>query len=179
MFRIFLCEGMDISLAFSRERPSRLRCFWPSFPWGKMAAGIDDDGRLRRLSFVPESGKAALLAAWARAWPQTALADAGEEGGWGAGISAVATGTDFQIKVWQSLMDVPSGQTATYSDLARKAGSPHAARAVGRALASNPLLFLIPCHRVLPQNGGIGGYAGGEENKRMLLEMERAGLRGR
>ncbi|NLG87469.1 MAG: methylated-DNA--[protein]-cysteine S-methyltransferase [Firmicutes bacterium] len=81
-------------------------------------------------------------------------------------------GTTFQIAVWQALLTVPYGKTVTYGDLAVAAGHPRAARAVGSAMRANPLPLFVPCHRVLPADGTLGGYGGGRELKRRLLELE-------
>ncbi|MDO8468336.1 MAG: methylated-DNA--[protein]-cysteine S-methyltransferase [Candidatus Peribacter sp.] len=84
-------------------------------------------------------------------------------------------GTAFQRAVWKAVRRVPFGQTITYGELARRIGHPHAARAVGTALKKNPIPILIPCHRVVPADGGIGKYAGGEDRKSWLLLHEQAG----
>lgn len=80
-------------------------------------------------------------------------------------------GTAFQLAVWRALREVPAGQVVTYGELARRAGYPRAARAVGSAMHANPLPILIPCHRVVASNG-IGGYGGGLALKRALLAAE-------
>lgn len=82
-------------------------------------------------------------------------------------------GTLFQKGVWQQCLQIPYGQTLTYGQLAQQMGCPAAARAVGSALGRNPLLIMIPCHRVLPAAGGIGQYAAGSAIKQALLEWER------
>lgn len=78
----------------------------------------------------------------------------------------------FQLRVLNELQKVPRGEVCTYAWLARKAGSPQAARAVGNTMARNPLPFLIPCHRVVPSSGGVGNYGLGKERKRELLKRE-------
>jgi O-6-methylguanine DNA methyltransferase len=83
------------------------------------------------------------------------------------------TGTAFQQKVYSALLDVKYGETITYSELAAKAGSPSAARAVGTALNKNPLLILVPCHRVIGNDGSIGDFVLGAEVKQALLDMEK------
>ncbi len=82
-------------------------------------------------------------------------------------------GTAFQMRVWEELRRIPHGQTVSYSELATRIGKPTAVRAVARACATNPVAILIPCHRVIRQNGELGGYGGGIERKRTLLEKER------
>jgi AraC family transcriptional regulator of adaptative response/methylated-DNA-[protein]-cysteine methyltransferase len=83
-------------------------------------------------------------------------------------------GTDFQIKIWETLLQVPSGALTTYADLARKAGYEGAARAVGTAVGSNPIAFLIPCHRVIKTTGEIGEYHWGATRKNAIIGWEAA-----
>lgn len=88
----------------------------------------------------------------------------------------LANGTPFQKKVWHHIMNIGFGKTLTYSALAKKAGIPKGARAIGNACNANPLALIIPCHRVVGVNGP-GGYAGGSEFKVKLLEIERRGTK--
>ena len=83
-------------------------------------------------------------------------------------------GTDFQLKVWMALRDIPLGETRSYSDVARIIGQPMAVRAVANACASNPVPLIIPCHRVIRKNGSLGGYGLGIGRKKALLSTERA-----
>ncbi len=82
-------------------------------------------------------------------------------------------GTKFQEKVWTQLSRIPFGETISYSELARRVGSPRAVRAAGSANGKNPLGVLIPCHRVISKDGGLGGYAGGLDRKTRLLDLEK------
>ncbi len=83
-----------------------------------------------------------------------------------------AQGTPFQQAVWQAVAAIGYGQTAQYGEIARALGRPQAARAVGAANGSNPLPFVIPCHRVIGANGQLTGYRGGLPAKRFLLQLE-------
>ncbi|WP_121811123.1 methylated-DNA--[protein]-cysteine S-methyltransferase [Mucilaginibacter kameinonensis] len=83
-------------------------------------------------------------------------------------------GTDFQIKVWETLLKVPAGGLTTYASLAKKAGSENAYRAVGTAVGSNPVAFLIPCHRVIKSTGEIGQYHWGSSRKNAIIGWEAA-----
>jgi methylated-DNA-[protein]-cysteine S-methyltransferase len=85
-------------------------------------------------------------------------------------------GTQFQRKVWQALREIPFGQTRSYLDLAKTAGSPRAARAVGAATGKNPLSIVVPCHRVIGADGRLNGFAGGVETKAKLLALEASAL---
>jgi AraC family transcriptional regulator, regulatory protein of adaptative response / methylated-DNA-[protein]-cysteine methyltransferase len=84
-------------------------------------------------------------------------------------------GTAFQRRVWEELRRIPPGRTASYGEVARRIRKPGSARAVARACASNPLALAIPCHRVVRSDGDPGGYRGGIERKRALLEREAKG----
>ena len=81
-------------------------------------------------------------------------------------------GTPFQEAVWQALREIPYGKTCSYQDIAKKVGRPKAMRAVGGANHRNPISILIPCHRVIGQDGGLVGYGGGLEAKKFLLDLE-------
>ena len=83
-------------------------------------------------------------------------------------------GTEFQLRVWDLITQIPYGQTTTYGDLARRLGGRENAQEVGAAVGRNPLCILIPCHRVIGSNGQLTGYAGGLKRKQELLEMEHA-----
>jgi AraC family transcriptional regulator of adaptative response/methylated-DNA-[protein]-cysteine methyltransferase len=83
-------------------------------------------------------------------------------------------GTDFQIKVWTALQQIPLGQTRSYSDVAVMVGEPKAVRAVANACASNPVPLIVPCHRVIRKDGSLGGYGLGLPRKKMLLTKERS-----
>jgi O-6-methylguanine DNA methyltransferase len=80
--------------------------------------------------------------------------------------------TAFQGRVWSAVRDIPCGETRSYGQIARQVGSPGAARAVGQAMATNPLPIIVPCHRVIGSGGNLCGFGGGLDLKRRLLEME-------
>ncbi|MEP7029630.1 MAG: bifunctional helix-turn-helix domain-containing protein/methylated-DNA--[protein]-cysteine S-methyltransferase [Pseudolabrys sp.] len=87
-------------------------------------------------------------------------------------LRVVLIGTDFEVRVWEKLLTIPMGKMTTYSDLAAKAGSPKAARAVGAAVGKNPICFVVPCHRVIGKSGDITGYHWGLTRKRAMLGWE-------
>jgi methylated-DNA-[protein]-cysteine S-methyltransferase len=82
-------------------------------------------------------------------------------------------GTPFQLAVWQKLLEVAYGETISYGELARRVGNPRASRAVGAANGQNPLPIVVPCHRVIGQQGKLTGYGGGLPIKELLLDLER------
>jgi AraC family transcriptional regulator of adaptative response/methylated-DNA-[protein]-cysteine methyltransferase len=83
-------------------------------------------------------------------------------------------GTDFQLKVWESLLKIPMGRLSTYGNIAEQIGNPKASRAVGTAIGSNPVAFLIPCHRVIQSSGVFGGYMWGTTRKTAIIGWENA-----
>jgi AraC family transcriptional regulator of adaptative response/methylated-DNA-[protein]-cysteine methyltransferase len=91
-------------------------------------------------------------------------------------VSLDVHGTTFQWKVWQALRAIPVGQTRSYQEIALAIGQPTASRAVAQACATNPVAVFIPCHRVIRNNGQLGGYHWGIERKQQLLENEKATL---
>jgi AraC family transcriptional regulator of adaptative response/methylated-DNA-[protein]-cysteine methyltransferase len=90
----------------------------------------------------------------------------------GTPIALHVRGTNFQLRVWRALLEIPSGAVTSYGQLAEAVGAPRGARAVGGAVGSNPISYLIPCHRVLRADGEIGGYAWGVDRKRVMLFRE-------
>jgi AraC family transcriptional regulator of adaptative response/methylated-DNA-[protein]-cysteine methyltransferase len=87
-------------------------------------------------------------------------------------LSLHVKGTNFQLKVWRALLEIPAGEVTTYGAIATKVGDPKASRAVGTAVGSNPVSYLIPCHRVIRASGELGGYAWGVERKKVMLRRE-------
>jgi methylated-DNA-[protein]-cysteine S-methyltransferase len=91
-------------------------------------------------------------------------------------IPMLMVGTDFQRRVWKSLMRIPYGATSTYGQVAQDIGSPGAVRAIGNACGANPIGIIVPCHRVIGSNGELVGYGGGLPLKRRLLELEQRNI---
>ena len=131
---------------------------------GKDAAMQDMTSRWPKARFVADS---VLL----RPWVNAAF---GAQGGGLEKAPLYLIGAPFQIKVWEALLSIPSGQVTTYSDIAQAVGSPRAVRAVGTAVGRNPVSWLIPCHRALRKSGALGGYHWGMPVKRAMLAFEAA-----
>src|ERR1700723_3778378 len=89
-----------------------------------------------------------------------------------APLRIVLIGTDFELRVWETLLSVPMGRATTYSDIACKIGKPTAARAVGAAVGKNPISFVVPCHRVLGRSGALTGYHWGLARKQAIIGWE-------
>jgi AraC family transcriptional regulator, regulatory protein of adaptative response / methylated-DNA-[protein]-cysteine methyltransferase len=87
-------------------------------------------------------------------------------------VEVVLYGTAFELSVWQALLLIPLGATASYSDIAREVGAPLAVRAVGAAISRNPMAYVAPCHRVLRKDGGLGGYRWGASRKQAMVKWE-------
>ena len=150
-------------------------------PFGRIHAATSDRG-LAYLAFVDGSDERA-VAELKHRWPRAMLSrdDAAaariarqvftqREGR----IVLAPVGTNFQVKVWQALLELGSRGPTSYGELAKAIGSPGASRAVGQAVGANPVAWLIPCHRVLRRDGALGGYHWGVERKRAMLAWEHA-----
>lgn len=138
-----------------------------------------------QLSFVDDGGVAA-LAELARRWPFALIRE--DKQSTAAAIDAIfanaaapdrplslhVNGTNFQVNVWRALLRIPPAQLVSYTDIAAAVGRPGAARAVGQAVGSNPVAFVIPCHRVIQQSGRLGGYHWGETRKHAIHAWESA-----
>jgi AraC family transcriptional regulator of adaptative response/methylated-DNA-[protein]-cysteine methyltransferase len=133
-----------------------------------------------------EAGRRKALDDMTRRWPAATFTPAPEAteaearrifsaDGWDKArpIRLVLIGTDFEVRVWQALLKVPMGRAVTYSDLARFVGAPDAQRAVGSAVGRNPVSFVVPCHRVMRKDGGLGGYHWGVTRKQAIIGWER------
>ena len=87
-------------------------------------------------------------------------------------VRLVMIGTDFEVRVWETLLKIPMGRAVSYTDIARHIGKPQASRAVGSAVGRNPISFVVPCHRVLRADGSLVGYHWGLTRKRALIGWE-------
>lgn len=154
---------------------------WFDSPFGELLAMGTDSG-LCGLAFVADCGREAafsdLASRWRLAefverteaiegWVRSALKQEGE-------TRLFLLGTPFQIKVWEALLQIPSGHVSTYSGIARHIGHDSAVRATGTAVGRNPVSWLIPCHRIIQKSGRLGGYHWGLTVKRSLLAWESA-----
>jgi AraC family transcriptional regulator of adaptative response/methylated-DNA-[protein]-cysteine methyltransferase len=169
-----------------------IRYGWADSPFGSMSVGETARG-LCHLAFATgatarESVPAPLCAQWPRAGfvrdDRVAQRIAEQLARFAAGFVAgeplrlYVAGTNFQLRVWRALLELDAG-TTSYGALATAIDAPAAARAVGGAVAANRIAWLIPCHRVLRDNGALGGYAWGEDRKRAMLAWESLQSRGR
>ena len=93
-------------------------------------------------------------------------------------IPLLMVGSEFQKSVWEALLKIPYGSTASYTQIANMIGNPKSVRAVANANGANAIAVIIPCHRIIGSNGNLVGYAGGLKSKRILLEIERAPIMG-
>ncbi len=157
--------------------------FHPS-PFGEAIVVAAPRG-LAGLGFVDAGDRAAALADMQRRWPRAAFIEDGEATAPLAArafdpslwrpetpLRVVMIGTDFEVRVWETLLAVPLGCATTYSDIARHIGNPKAARAVGAAVGRNPISFVVPCHRVLGRSGALTGYHWGLARKQAIIGWE-------
>ena len=157
-------------------------------PFGR-AMIVMAQGGLTDLTFVDEEGESKAVHELEKKWPAADITEncgatgkiarrifgGLERSAEGSPIKLWLRGTNFQVKVWQALLKIPEGAIVSYSDVARSVGRPKAVRAAANAVGSNPIAWLIPCHRVLRSSGAIGGYGGGIARKKIMLAREIGG----
>ena len=145
-------------------------------PFGPVQAVVDGEGALTELKFGPSNkngnGDTATNPLVKR---QLDEFFAGQRTTFD--LPMAPDGTEFQKRVWAELTRIPYGETISYAELAKRVGSEGAARAVGRANATNPIAVVVPCHRVIGADGSLTGYAYGVELKRSLLDFEKGQAR--
>lgn len=159
---------------------------WFESPFGR-AIVMGTDRGLCGLGFAAEMGEEAAYCDLKDRWPDAKFVEGAEKlkpwvdiafaaklEGNSAKAPLFLIGAPFQIKVWEALLQVPSGNVTTYSDIAAYVGNPKAVRAVGTAVGKNPVSWLIPCHRALRKSGAMGGYHWGLPMKRAMLAFESA-----
>jgi AraC family transcriptional regulator, regulatory protein of adaptative response / methylated-DNA-[protein]-cysteine methyltransferase len=170
----FKSGGAGVTMSFG---------FHPS-PFGEAILVATERG-LAGLGFVDDGDREAALADMRRRWPKAEYAeDAAATAplahrifdplSWHSEqpLRVVLIGTDFEVRVWQTLLRIPLGRATTYSEIASRVGKPSAARAVGAAVGKNPISFVVPCHRVLGRSGALTGYHWGLTRKQAILGWE-------
>ena len=167
----FAAKGADLTIYWD----------WCDTPFGDALAMATDRG-LCGLAFTAEDGRDAAMADMRSRWQDANFVQSHENIaplmsaalGLSGDLKIHMIGAPFQIKVWEALLQIPSGHVTTYSEIAQAVGHPKAVRAVGTAVGRNPISWLIPCHRALRKSGGLGGYHWGLPVKRALLAWEAA-----
>ena len=143
-------------------------------PRGVCQMGFLDETRSDPAARVAQAWPQATMTANARATKAVIDRIFGQAGDKPGALSLHVSGTNFQVSVWRALLQIQPAHVACYGDIAALIGQPGAARAVGRAIGANPVAFLIPCHRVIRQNGELGSYHWGTTRKRAMLAWESA-----
>ena len=163
-----------------------IRHGFASSPFGQALIMVTERG-LCGLGFADPGGEAEALEDMVRRWPRASYVEDREAIRPYAGrifdprqwspdqpLRVVMIGTDFQIRVWEQLLEIPFGGIKTYSDIAGRIGMPRASRAVGAAVGRNPVSFVVPCHRAIGKSGALTGYHWGLTRKRAMLGWEAA-----
>lgn len=160
----------------------RIRYGYAPTPFGECLVALTERG-ICALHFLPDRDPTHLEGLHAQ-WPRARFVERPREArtvarqafgpGRGTPVRLHVRGTNFQIKVWEALLGIPAGQLLSYEELARRAGCPRSARAVGAAVGANPVAVLIPCHRVIRKTGIVGEYRWGDTRKQALLAWEAA-----
>lgn len=182
-------EGMTPGVYKARGLGMTVRHGFHDSPFGRALVMTADQGLLG-LAFADEGEEPEALADMMRRWPRASYVEDRaataptarrifDPARWRREdpLRVVFIGSDFEIRVWETLLRIPLGRATTYSDIAAHIGRPSAARAVGTAVGRNPVSFVVPCHRVLGKSGGLCGYHWGLTRKRAILGWE-AGLAG-
>jgi AraC family transcriptional regulator, regulatory protein of adaptative response / methylated-DNA-[protein]-cysteine methyltransferase len=172
----YKAQGAGLTIRYGRH----------STPFGECLLGVTERG-VCALLFLNGDGWERAVADLASRWPGAALEErpdvtgptaerifAGTQTDAERPLSLFLKGTNFQIKVWEALLQIPAGAASTYADVARLVDSPKASRAVGNAVASNSIAYLIPCHRVIRSSGAVSSYRWGAPRKRAMLGWEAA-----
>ena len=180
------CEAMTPGEYKTRGEGLRIRYGFHPSPFGECLVGVTRRG-ICSLVFIQEGNQKAALSNLISSWPLAEFEqDQDETSAVVPGILAIfqspssnptriyLNGTNFQIKVWEALMEIPAGSVAAYQQIAIQIGMPGASRAVGAAIANNPIPVLIPCHRVIRKSGDFGKYRYGAVRKKALLGWEMA-----
>jgi AraC family transcriptional regulator of adaptative response/methylated-DNA-[protein]-cysteine methyltransferase len=177
-------EGMPPGAYKSKGNGLKISYGFHECPFGRALVMITDMG-LCGLGFADAGEESRALADMKSRWPAATYSE--EPGAtetyarrifdptaWSAEqpLRIVFLGTDFEIRVWQTLLRIPLGKITTYSSIAQSLGQPKAARAVGAAVGRNPISFVVPCHRVIGKSGGLTGYHWGLTRKRAILGWE-------
>jgi AraC family transcriptional regulator, regulatory protein of adaptative response / methylated-DNA-[protein]-cysteine methyltransferase len=177
-------EGMSPGIYKAKGKGLTIRYGFHPSPFGTALVMIADQG-LAGLAFADDGEEKAALADMRSRWPEAqyvedfaATAPYAERifkpENWRPDepLRVVFIGTDFEIRVWETLLRIPMGKASTYSDIAAHIGKPSAARAVGTAVGRNPVSFVVPCHRVMGKSGSLCGYHWGLTRKRAILGWE-------
>lgn len=177
-------EAMSPGVWKAKGEGLTIRYGYHPSPFGLALVMITDRG-LAGLAFADEAGEREAFEDMAGRWPKANyVADTHstapyaarifDPGAWSANepLNVVLIGSDFQIRVWRALMEIPMAKATTYSALARRIGKPNASRAVGAAVGRNPISFVVPCHRALGKSGALTGYHWGLTRKRAMLGWE-------
>ena len=180
-------EGLSLGAYMTKGKGLTIRFGFHDCPFGRALLMVTDQG-ICGLAFADEGEEEAALRDMKSRWPEALyiedeaataphVARIFSPGSWKADkpLRIVFIGTEFETRVWQTLLKVPMGRATTYSDIAGHIGSPKASRAVGAAVGRNPISFVVPCHRVLGKSGGLCGYHWGLTRKQAILGWE-AGL---
>ena len=177
-------EGMSPGIYKAKGRGLNIQYGFHDCPFGRALILITSEG-LAGLAFADHGQEKPALADMRSRWPEATYVENHhataayakrifESERWKPDqpLRVVFIGSDFEIRVWETLLRIPFGKASTYSDIASHIGRPTAARAVGTAVGKNPISFVVPCHRVLGKSGGLCGYHWGLTRKRAILGWE-------
>ena len=168
-----------VNVSFGKRQPQTVRWGLCSYDKIPLLVGVTEEGAVCRVAFANGLPPLKVVQDWSKAWKRTAfirdhkaVAPAAKAILEGNSQPLMMVGTEFQCDVWKNLLAIPAGTVVSYAELARRSKRPKAVRAAGTACGANPVAILVPCHRVIGSNGGLGGFGGGLEVKKKLLKKE-------
>ncbi len=168
----------------SRGRDIEIRYGIHSTTFGDCIAAVTDRG-ICNLRFINEGNRNQVLTELTESWKNASMCEDSDASKKiverifthpqsGKHLNILLRGTNFQIKVWKALLEIPAGSVVSYGDIAKRINMPASARAVGNAVGQNPVGYLIPCHRVIKSTGELGGFRSGTARKQAILGREMA-----
>ena len=173
-------EAMTPGVFSKGGKGLRINYGWFESPFGE-ALVMGTARGICGMAFSDEFGRNKTFADMSARWPNASFAEQSEalepwvqDAFHGQATKLHLMGAPFQMKVWEALIQIPSGKVTTYSEIAEAVGNPEAVRAVGTAVGKNPISWLIPCHRAIRKSGGLGGFHWGLPIKRAMLAFESA-----
>ena len=180
------CEAMTPGEYREKGAGLQINFAYHMTPFGECLIGVTDRG-ICGIYFIHQGNREHYFRVLQKTWPQAELINNSnntqpvlkaifDPEAWSKSnpFQLFVRGTNFQIKVWEALLQIPEGMVLTYEDIAAKIGNPNAVRAVGSAVAKNPISYLIPCHRIIRKIGEFGNYQGGPARKKAILAWESA-----
>jgi len=181
---IVILPNYVLSNSTVNNKPEKINYAFGTSPFGRFLVAATEIG-VCQLDFIDNNDVSYVIAKLGQAWPKAELINQPPQHldiiesafhstrALTEQLPLHLSGTEFQLKVWRALLSIPCGSLSTYAEVAGKIKQAKASRAVGTAIGANPVAFFVPCHRVIRNNGSLGGYRWGIERKQAVIDWER------